>query len=71
MLTFTVIDPHTGEYPNLEAIVRHEVWAARLLYCDVDGFYVGEEGELILLDDCNRVAYPPPGRFIVKWGENI
>lgn len=38
MITFDVIDPKTGEYPDLEKIARTEEWAQNLIYCDMDGF---------------------------------
>ena len=62
-MKFTVIDSQTGEYPDLEYIALTEDWAKHLVYCDVDGFYIGEDGDLILLDDCDNVARPPVGRF--------
>ena len=37
-MTFDVIDPKTGEYPDVEQIVLTEEWAKRLIYCDIDGF---------------------------------
>ena len=26
----------------------------QLCYCDIDGFYIGEDGQLILMDDCGK-----------------
>ena len=62
-MRFTVIDVHTGEYPDTEKIALTEGWAKHLIYCDIDGFYLGENGSLILVDDCNNVAICPTGRF--------
>lgn len=64
---FTVIDNKTGEYPNCEKIALKEDWAKSLIYCDIDGFYIGEDGTLVLVDDCGNAAFPPNGRFTVKW----
>lgn len=65
MITFDVIDPKTGEYPDLEEIARTECWAQNLIYCDMDGFYINEDGNLILMDECGNCAYCPEDRFEV------
>lgn len=62
-LSFDVVDPKTGEYQNLEKIALREDWAKGLMYCDMDGFAIMEDGELLLLDDCGNFAYCPNGRF--------
>lgn len=64
-LRFTVIDTKTGEYPDLEEIALTEEWAKHLMYCDMDGFAITEDGSLILMDECGRQADTPEGRFIV------
>lgn len=64
-MKFTVIDQNTGEYPDLEHIALHEDWAKGLMYCDMEGFLIGEDGALILADECGRFAYCPDGRFII------
>lgn len=64
-LRFTVIDTKTGEYPDLEKIALTEQWAKHLMYCDMDGFAITEDGSLILMDECGGQAYTPEGRFIV------
>lgn len=63
---FTVKNPD-GSIPDTEEIVRTEDWARGLMRFDIDGFYVDEYGYPVLLDDCNNVAVPPLGRFIVEW----
>lgn len=62
---FTVIDTKTGEYPNLEQIALKEDWAKNLIYCDIEGFFIGEDGNLVLLDECGNWVYTPPNRFLV------
>lgn len=62
-MNFTVIDTKTGEYPDLSGIALHEEWAQDLMYCDMDGFAILEEGTLILMDECGRFTYCPEGRF--------
>lgn len=62
-MAFTVIDTKTGQYPDTWKIVCKEEWAKRLCYCDIEGFAVEEDGTLVLLDECGKVAYCPEGRF--------
>lgn len=61
-----VTDKKTGEYPNTEQIALKEEWAKHLLYCDIDGFAIDEDGQLLLIDDCNNIAYCPLDRFNVE-----
>lgn len=67
MITFDVIDPETGEYPDLEKIARTEEWAQNLIYCDMDGFCISEDGNLILMDECGNYAYCSEDRFEVHF----
>ena len=60
---FDVIDRKTGKYPDLEQIALNEDWAKRLIYCDMEGFAMLEDGNLILLDECGNYEYCPPDRF--------
>lgn len=60
---FTVIDKKTGEYPDTRKIALEEDWASNLIYCDIEGFAIQEDGNLILTDDCGNTAYCSPDRF--------
>lgn len=62
-MQFDVIDTKTGAYPDVEKIALTEDWAKGLIYCDIDCFAIQEDGNLILIDDCWNIAYPPEGRF--------
>ena len=66
-MPFTVIDKKTGEYPDLWEIALKEDWAKGLCYCDMDGFAIMEDGNLILMDECGEFAYCPYGRFEIVW----
>ena len=66
-MTFNVIDPKTGEYPNLEQISRTEEWVQNLIPCDMEGFCINEDGNLIMMDECWNYAYCPPDRFQVDF----
>lgn len=67
--TFHVIDTTTGEEPDMRKIALEEIWAKHLMYCDMEGFALEEDGTLILLDECGRHAYCPEGRFKVVWDD--
>ena len=71
MSGFTVIDKKTGEYPDMEKIALEEDWAKDLLYCDMNGFALMEDGNLILLDDCGNFAYCPFDRFEITMETSI
>jgi hypothetical protein len=66
-MTFRVIDLQTGQKPDGEQIALKEDWAKHLIYCDIEGFVVEEDGSLVLLDECGNFAYCPEGRFKVEW----
>ena len=63
---FDVVDTETGEYPDLEKIALKEDWAKHLMYCDMEGFAIEEDGTLPLLDECGRQACCPEGRFEIR-----
>lgn len=69
-MTFEVIDNITGKEPDLEQIALTEEWANGLIYCDMEGFYIGDDGTLILADECGGIAYCPVDRFTIRWKEN-
>lgn len=64
---FRVVDPATGEAPDLRRVAREEDWAHNLVWCDIDGFVLDEDGCLILLDSCGHYAYAPSARFNIIW----
>ena len=63
-MKFTIIDTVTGEPPDLDDL-QGEPWASELLHGS-EGFAVGEDGTVYLLDKCGNYAYAPLGRFTVK-----
>ena len=66
MITFSVIDTQTGKAPDLWQIALKEDWAKHLVYCDMEGFAIEEDGSLVLLDECGNFAYCPIGRFEIS-----
>ena len=66
-MKFKVIDKKTGKEADVEEIALHEDWAKDLIYCDIEGFAITEDGELILADECGKYAYCPDGRFEVQF----
>ena len=65
-LEFDVVDTTTGKYPDWERIAREESWAKGLVYCDMDGIAIREDGSLILLDECGNCVSCPPDRFEIR-----
>lgn len=66
LLEFDVVDTTTGKYPDWERIAREESWAKGLVYCDMDGIAIREDGFLILLDECGNCVSCPPDRFEIR-----
>jgi hypothetical protein len=71
ILKFSVIDNKTGEYPDLYNIALKEDWAKDLMYCDMEGFSINEDGQLILSDECGKFVYCPSDRFTVVFEDRV
>ena len=67
--TFHVIDTQTGKEADIERIARREKWAAGLIYCDMEGWAVEDDGTLILMDECGNYVYADRERFKVVWDD--
>ena len=65
-MKFKVTDKNTGKEADICEIALKEKWAKGLIYCDMEGFALMEDGSLILCDECGRFAYCPENRFIVE-----
>lgn len=65
-LEFDVVDTTTGKYPDWERIALEEAWAKGLVYCDMDGVAIRENGSLVLLDECGNCVSCPPDRFEIR-----
>ena len=70
-IKFSVIDNKTGEYPDLYKIALKEEWAKDLMYCDMEGFSINEDGQLILSDECGKFVYCPSDRFTVVFEDSV
>ena len=69
---FYVIDKRTGKEPIFDHNhIFKEKWfkESGLIWCDIDGWYISEDGTLVLVDDCGKVAYPPIDRFDIVYDE--
>lgn len=66
MIHFDVYDNKTGKLADIEEIALKEDWAKGLIYCDMEGWMLDQDGTLSLHDECGGFAYPPdPERFVV------
>lgn len=63
---FKITDAKNGKYPDLCDIALKEDWANGLIYCDMEGFAIGEDGCLYLLDECGNYRIAPYGRFRIS-----
>lgn len=63
---FKVIDLETNREANPATIALTETWAKSLIYCDMEGFAIGEDDTLYLMDECGKVVCCPLGRFRVQ-----
>lgn len=70
-IKFSVIDNKTGEYPDLYKIALKEEWAKGLMYCDMEGFSINEDGQLILSDECGKFVYCPSDRFTIVFEDSV
>lgn len=64
-MKFRVIDNKTGKEADAYEIALHEEWAQSLVYCDMEGFMLTENGDLMLADECGTYVYCDPERFKV------
>ena len=64
-LPFIVIDKKTGKEADEYEITLREDWAKHLMYCDMEGFAIEQDGTLILLDECGQFVYCSSDRFEV------
>jgi len=63
-MTFKVIDTTTGKEPT-DRVIYNIAKKGGLMTMDIDQFFVGEDGELVLVDDCGNVTYCDTKRFKV------
>lgn len=68
-MRFTVIDKKNGKEADTYTIALKEDWAKGLIYCDIEGFAITEDGTLVLMDECGNVAYCPDNRFEIVFDE--
>lgn len=65
MTLFKIIDRKTGKEPT-DRVIAAQARLGNLIPCDIDGFYVGEDGQIILVDDCGNCTWLDMGRFKVE-----
>ena len=71
-MIFWVVDKKTGREANPGLIALKEDWAKELIYCDMEGFAILEDGRLILVDECGHYVFCPENCFeIVKYEPEV
>lgn len=63
-MTFKVIDTKTGKEPT-SRVIDNIARKGGLTTMDIDQFFVGEDGSLVLADDCGKMTYCDAKRFKV------
>lgn len=63
-MTFKVIDTLTGKEPT-DRVINDIAKEGGLMIADIDQFFVGEDGSLVLADDCGNMTYCDTERFKV------
>lgn len=63
-MTFKVIDSKTGKEPT-SRVIDNIARKGGLMTMDIDQFFVGEDGSLVLADDCGNITYCDSERFKV------
>ena len=63
-MKFKVIDTKTGKEPTSRVIDNIAKKGGLMIY-DIDQFFVGEDGSLVLVDDCGKMTYCDTTRFKV------
>ena len=63
-MTFKVIDIKTGKEPT-NRVIDNIAKKGGLMRMDIDQFFVGEDGSLVLVDDCGNMTYCDMKRFKV------
>lgn len=58
IIEFSVKYKETGLPVNVEEMAEEE-WAKDLIQCDMEGLFIGADGQLILADECGNFAYVP------------
>ena len=61
-MTFKVIDTKTGKEPT-DRVIYNIAKKGGLMTMDIDQFFVGEDGSLVLADDCGNITYCDTERF--------
>lgn len=64
-MTFKVIDTKTGKEPT-SRVIDNIAKKGGLMTMDIDQFFVGEDGSLVLADDCGNITYCDAKRFKVE-----
>ncbi len=69
-MKFNVIDTTTDDEPNYWELSTEKWVEEHLIWSDIEGFAIEEDGSLVLLDECGNYVYCPEDRFrvVVKEG---
>ena len=63
---FTIIDKRTGEEVDIDTLVDELDLKTELMINDIEGFAIGERGEIYLLDECGNFVFVDPDNYEVR-----
>ena len=63
---FTIIDKRTGEEADIDNLIEELDLKAKLMVNDIEGFAIGECGEIYLLDECGNFIFVEPDNYYVR-----
>lgn len=65
---FKIIDKKTGKEPSTR-VIQNIAEKGGLIVTDIDQFFIGEDGSIILMDECGNSCYCSQKRFKVEVDE--
>lgn len=63
---FTIIDKRTGEEVDIDNLIEELDLNTNLMVNDIEGFAIGENGEIYLLDECGNFVFVEPDNYDVR-----
>lgn len=66
-MQWEVVDRKTGQQASLEQLSMEGWVQEKLVWPDLEGFAIGEDGAIYLLDECGNWELCDPTRFYIRW----
>lgn len=63
---FTIIDKRTGEEVDIDNLIEELDIKTKIMVNDIEGFAIGEYGEIYLLDECGNFIFVEPDNYDIR-----